>query len=691
MNLDELTIELESIGDKLSHYEYDEVESRLHHALKFALLLGDKHSIGHTYFLQGYYYQNFNDYDQCIKLYLRSIEIFKELGEQRRILTSYMNIGTCLDRIGNTLEALRCYKEALKIIDEQKKFYSRKASLLNNISLIYLNQEDFTTGVLYLQDSYDLMVKENAIHDIPRVAYNLATVYYLLGDIDSSKQYNEVLHNYASEFKSELFLIKHEIMLAFYDFYETRDTEQFMIAHHNIMDKLKPFSPFDTLLNNQLFARVLFELKLYSHAKPILESVLKTSTSMDIKTFQSMARARLQTIYALEGDYEKAYSLAHLEVNNYKHQQLQALEYNSIDFALEYKSLKKKEYVDTLEDQLDIFKLLSKIGEGISDNLSPRAIYEFIVKQIDEIWNIDVFTLSIVNAKRDYVDCYINTPENRFDIQTQSLDQNNSLINYCINENKEIILIDRIHDEEYINRFPKPIVTLIKHSNYNSFFILPIVSKNQVVGGISIESRSSDYFNGRDLEVLRTLASYCAAAISNYRRHLHLHNMKEIDGLTSISNRHALISYNNKLDQNKAFVKTPLFMAMLDIDYFKEYNDNYGHLAGDKCLVKVVDIINKEVANIGGRLFRFGGDEFVLLVENFKYSSAITLVESIKNSLYKENLIHNHSQVSDRITLSIGGIIVRDFNQTTSDYYAKADANLYKVKEHGRNGHFIDE
>lgn len=691
MNLDELIIELDSITELFSHHKYEGLETRLSHALKAAELLGDKANIGHTYYLQGYYYHMFDDYNKSIKLYLISIDIFKELGEKRRLLTSYLNMGTCLDRIGNTYEALKCYKEALKITDEEKKFYSRKAALLNNISLIYLNQENFATGVLYLQDSYDLMVKENAIHDIPRVAFNLATIYYLLGDIDNSKKYNIVLNNYANEFNSTLFIINHKIMLAFYEFYEKKDIDHLMNAYHIIMDNLKSFTPFDTLLNNQLFGRILFNSKYYQLAKPILESVLDDATAMDVKPFQAMARARLKTIYALEGNYEEAFRLADLEINNYKLQQALVLNYNPKDFSIEYKSLKKKEYVDTLESQLDIFKLLAKIGEGISDNLSPRSIYEFIVKQIHQFWSVDIFSLSIVNTKNNYVDSYINTPDNTFDIQTQSLSNNDTLINYCINENKEILLIDRIHDVEYVNRFPKSIVKLIKLSKYNSFLILPIISKNQVVGSISIQAKGSDHFNARDLEVLRTLASYCAAAIANYRRHLHLHNMKELDGLTSISNRHALISYNNNLDQNKTFIKTPLFMAMLDIDYFKEYNDNYGHLAGDKCLVKVVDVVNKEVANIGGRLFRFGGDEFVILVENCNYSSALTLLESIKNNLANAYLKHEFSKVSDRVTLSIGAIIINEFNKSTSAYYAMADANLYKVKEHGRNGYFVDE
>ena len=157
------------------------------------------------------------------------------------------------------------------------------------------------------------------------------------------------------------------------------------------------------------------------------------------------------------------------------------------------------------------------------------------------------------------------------------------------------------------------------------------------------------------------------------------------DALTSIQNRRALDEF---LAGNWALykeTKMPISFVMLDIDYFKKYNDNYGHMKGDKALELVAKSI-KQSCRKSDFVARYGGEEFIIIMPNTGKNQAISVVERINKNIYNLNIKHEYSDVSDRVTISAG--ISTAYIGTTKDYkdYIKiADKALYKSKENGRN------
>lgn len=124
---------------------------------------------------------------------------------------------------------------------------------------------------------------------------------------------------------------------------------------------------------------------------------------------------------------------------------------------------------------------------------------------------------------------------------------------------------------------------------------------------------------------------------------------------------------------------------MLDVDYFKKYNDNYGHQEGDKALQKVAAII-KECCRSTDFVARYGGEEFTIIMVQTDKCRAINVIERIQSKIYDLNIKHGYSEVSDRITISFGISTAhvgtkKDYN----DYLKKADEALYISKERGRN------
>ena len=157
------------------------------------------------------------------------------------------------------------------------------------------------------------------------------------------------------------------------------------------------------------------------------------------------------------------------------------------------------------------------------------------------------------------------------------------------------------------------------------------------------------------------------------------------DGLTKLRNRRALDEY---LSSNWVLYKQthiPITFIMLDIDYFKKYNDNYGHQQGDKALQQVASAI-KDCCRNTDFVARYGGEEFTIVMLQTDKQGAISLIERIQKKVYDLNIKHEYSKVSDRVTISFG--VSTAYIDTKKDYYdyiKKADEALYISKQKGRN------
>lgn len=158
------------------------------------------------------------------------------------------------------------------------------------------------------------------------------------------------------------------------------------------------------------------------------------------------------------------------------------------------------------------------------------------------------------------------------------------------------------------------------------------------------------------------------------------------DGLTGIANRRyfniVLEEYINAANQKQS----PLSLILTDIDYFKRYNDSYGHQGGDDCLVKVAQAIRKGCKNEEDMAARYGGEEFVVLLPDTNEDQALAVAERIRKLVQSLDIEHKGSDVSPCVTLSLG-IGTMDINNKISgkELIELADKALYKAKEHGRN------
>ena len=166
--------------------------------------------------------------------------------------------------------------------------------------------------------------------------------------------------------------------------------------------------------------------------------------------------------------------------------------------------------------------------------------------------------------------------------------------------------------------------------------------------------------------------------------------------LTELSNKDGLTRVPNRRYFNDQYLKeyrralrdgSHLCLMMIDIDFFKAYNDAYGHLAGDTCLRQVAQTVSSVVNRPGDLVARFGGEEFVVLLPGTDRDGALVIAQAIQRAIQKLSIEHRSSSISKRLTLSIG--IASEVPATSKvgpeKLLAEADKALYKSKSLGRN------
>jgi len=159
-----------------------------------------------------------------------------------------------------------------------------------------------------------------------------------------------------------------------------------------------------------------------------------------------------------------------------------------------------------------------------------------------------------------------------------------------------------------------------------------------------------------------------------------------IDGLTNVNNRRyfdeRLSSEWSRATRNN----TELSLLLLDVDFFKRYNDLYGHQAGDECLRKVAFAIKNTIKRPGDIVARYGGEEFVCLLTDTNLEGALYLADAIRQAVIALDITHTGSTIIPQVTVSIGVCAKPQTYQGSPEMLLrKADLQLYKAKANGRN------
>lgn len=159
-----------------------------------------------------------------------------------------------------------------------------------------------------------------------------------------------------------------------------------------------------------------------------------------------------------------------------------------------------------------------------------------------------------------------------------------------------------------------------------------------------------------------------------------------LDGLTEIPNRRRFEEIFTQECKRALRSNNCISVAMLDIDYFKQYNDYYGHAAGDQTLQQVAKVLQQNLKRSSDLVARYGGEEFVFVLPDTFHDDAVAIAEQVRNSLSELSIPHERSKAAAHVSVSIGIASCQSKTEIDAGAFLKqADKNLYAAKAAGRN------
>ncbi|MCM2358768.1 MAG: diguanylate cyclase [Geobacteraceae bacterium] len=190
--------------------------------------------------------------------------------------------------------------------------------------------------------------------------------------------------------------------------------------------------------------------------------------------------------------------------------------------------------------------------------------------------------------------------------------------------------------------------------------------------------------NHLELKLHRDALEELTLELGNKNRELE--RLAREDSLTGLANRRHFIEVLNAEINRASRTRQFLSLILCDVDFFKNYNDHYGHVAGDRCLQAVGQILQSSFRRAGDLPARYGGEEFTVILPDTPLSGAAQLAEKLRQRMIVEAMPHAFSAVAAQVTLSIGVAGTRETRGRTAAWLIdEADQAMYRSKEGGRN------
>ncbi len=344
----------------------------------------------------------------------------------------------------------------------------------------------------------------------------------------------------------------------------------------------------------------------------------------------------------------------------------------------------RKQAEEKLEQQAESNRIVAQITKTIHSSLDLDYVLKTTVAEISQFLQAEKISIIKKVAGKDNFKILLES------VSTSS--DNEPSCNLDLAQKQSIIQIP-----DNLTRLTAGEVVAINNQQSSESchgLLAPIVVENKLWGVLSVEPYSVlERWHFDVIELLNQVAVQLAIAIQQaelYQQltiaNQELEELSTVDPLTNIANRRKFDRYLAQEWQRLAREKAPLSLIMCDIDYFKLYNDTYGHQAGDRCLKLVAQAIAKTIKRPADLVARYGGEEFAVILPNTTVGGAVHLAQQMRLQISSLQIPHINSPLDLYITLSLGVAgFVPTHDTTVKTLIAAADKSLYRAKKLGRD------
>jgi diguanylate cyclase (GGDEF)-like protein len=201
---------------------------------------------------------------------------------------------------------------------------------------------------------------------------------------------------------------------------------------------------------------------------------------------------------------------------------------------------------------------------------------------------------------------------------------------------------------------------------------------------------TSEHADWLEIELQNKIKNYQKTEAELQQANEILGSLAVIDELTQVANRRRFDTYLENIWENQGVEQATLSLILLDIDFFKQYNDTYGHQSGDSCLYRIAQAIKAAIPTEEALVARYGGEEFAVILPNVDRMTAVFIAKKIKTQIRNLSIPHSQSKVDRFVTISQGiACIVPSPSVTASEMIRLADGALYQAKANGRDCFYL--
>jgi diguanylate cyclase (GGDEF)-like protein len=335
--------------------------------------------------------------------------------------------------------------------------------------------------------------------------------------------------------------------------------------------------------------------------------------------------------------------------------------------------------VQKLKDKIYKFKLLNQTAKMINSTLNIDEILKKLMTNMGEIVDAEAWSLLTYDKEKDKLVFKYVVGEKANQLKGKEMKLDKGIVGWAA-RNRESVLVENVEKDERFYKY------FDKKTNFQtkSVICIPIIYRDELLGVAEVVNKKSEgHFNHEDLNIMEILVENAAIAIKNSYLLEKVYQISLKDHLTDLYNFRKLNQIINKYIGNN----TSFSLIFMDIDDFKDINDNYGHQYGSKTLIEFGDIIS-DILSKEGYGFRYGGDEFIVIIKGDKIKDATDFAKTIAQKL-KNHKFLKEDNINTLLTLSIGISHFPNLAKNKREVLTQADKAMYKIKKNKKNGFHV--
>lgn len=552
------------------------------------------------------------------------------------------------------------YREILDAmpIAKKRKHMTYYSAFLNNGAIILSEFGLYKKAIQQVEETLhkrDFIGESNFYVTI----YLLSYLYLCAGEITKLQ---ELLNTYVPEMiKGEYF--DHGI---FYKLYlETSiylDHPDEAKHYYELMMKEYAFQNNDLADNSEVYlaiARYAMYIKDYERAQTYYDKILQHKE--ELLGHKRQVLEEVSHLYECRKEYDKAY----VYMKEAHDKTMQYLSFIDDMYRKELEDVWQENRMLSYEVLYDRLLEIIEFGKDVSSTLDRKQLLTLLEEHTRRIFTYDTLHLLLYSKNDSYV-----TDQDGITCHLDDI----PLLKECVQDKKSLHLNNL--DQEIQRQ-----IETIWHIPTRSLMVQPVLYQGTIVAIFLIESSQIGAFSRTDQSLLQIITDYLAIALHNISQFEEAIEKSSYDYLTKTYNRSALMLYGEEMLHKAILTQSSIGVLMADIDDFKNVNDTYGHMLGDEVIRQVTNIMNQEKEH--GILARFGGEEFILLMDGIQMEELYEVAERIRYACEQCTIETREEPI--HFTISIGCCYRQPAQGTLQELFQEADQRMYIAKRNGKN------